>query len=67
MTAPASSPRQRFTREVRRAEDDLDLARVALLIAQVPAVRRLEGALQLGLIALNLFFVVIGCCYRHGL
>lgn len=34
MTAPASSPRQRFTREVRRAEGDLDLARVALLVAQ---------------------------------
>lgn len=34
MTAPASSPRQRFTREVRLAEGDLDLARVALLVAQ---------------------------------
>jgi len=34
VTAPASSPRQRFTREVRRAEGDLDLARVALLVAQ---------------------------------
>lgn len=34
MTAPASSPRQRFTREVRRSEGDLDLARVALLVAQ---------------------------------
>lgn len=36
------------------------LTSLALLIAQIPAVRRLEGALQLGLIALNLFFVVIG-------
>jgi regulator of sirC expression with transglutaminase-like and TPR domain len=34
VTAPASSPRQRFTREVRLAEGDLDLARVALLVAQ---------------------------------
>ena len=34
MTAPASSPRQRFIREVRHAEGDLDLARVALLVAQ---------------------------------
>jgi regulator of sirC expression with transglutaminase-like and TPR domain len=34
LNAPASSPRQRFTNEVRRSESDLDLARVALLVAQ---------------------------------
>lgn len=34
MTAPAHSPRQRFADEVRRSEEDLDLARVALLVAQ---------------------------------
>jgi regulator of sirC expression with transglutaminase-like and TPR domain len=34
VTAPASSARQRFTREVRLADGDLDLARVALLVAQ---------------------------------
>lgn len=36
------------------------LTTYALALAQVPAVRRLEGALQLGTLALNLFFVVIG-------
>ncbi|HSG49124.1 MAG TPA: transglutaminase-like domain-containing protein, partial [Longimicrobiales bacterium] len=34
MTAPASSPRQRFADEIRRSEADLDLARAALLVAQ---------------------------------
>lgn len=34
MTAPAQSPRQRFADEVRRSEEDLDLARAALLVAQ---------------------------------
>ena len=34
LNAPASSPRQRFTQEVRRSESDLDLARAALLVAQ---------------------------------
>ncbi len=34
MNAPASSPRQRFTQEVRRSESDLELARAALLVAQ---------------------------------
>jgi regulator of sirC expression with transglutaminase-like and TPR domain len=34
MTAPAHSPRQRFIQEARRPDADLDLARVALLVAQ---------------------------------
>jgi len=34
LNAPASSPRQRFTNEVRHSESDLDLARAALLVAQ---------------------------------
>lgn len=36
------------------------LSTFALLLGQLPAVRRLSGALQLGLVALNLFFVIIG-------
>jgi uncharacterized membrane protein len=36
------------------------LTTLALAVAQVPAVRRLQGALHLGTLALNLFFVVIG-------
>lgn len=36
------------------------LSTLALALGQLPAVRRLEGALQLGLVALHLFFVVIG-------
>lgn len=36
------------------------LTTFALAVAQLPAVRRLEGALQLGTLALNLFFVAIG-------
>jgi regulator of sirC expression with transglutaminase-like and TPR domain len=34
VTAPAPSPRQRFTAEIRRSDEDLDLARAALLVAQ---------------------------------
>lgn len=34
LTAPAQSPRQRFSTEIRRSEEDLDLARAALLVAQ---------------------------------
>lgn len=34
MTAPAQSPRQRFSQEIRRSDGDLDLARAALLVAQ---------------------------------
>jgi uncharacterized membrane protein len=36
------------------------LTTFTLAVAQVPAVRRLHGALHLGTLALNLFFVVIG-------
>jgi len=36
------------------------LTTLALAVAQLPAVRRLEGAFTLGLISLNLFFVIIG-------
>jgi uncharacterized membrane protein len=36
------------------------LTTLALIAAQVPVVRTLSGSMQLGLIALNLFFVVIG-------
>jgi uncharacterized membrane protein len=36
------------------------LTTFALAVAQVPAVRCLQGALHLGTLALNLFFVVIG-------
>jgi uncharacterized membrane protein len=36
------------------------LTTLALAAAQVPAARALAGALQLGLVALNLFFVTIG-------
>lgn len=36
------------------------LTTLALLVAQIPAVKRLDGALHLGVLALNLFFVVIG-------
>jgi uncharacterized membrane protein len=36
------------------------LTTLALAAGQLPAVRRLEGAFQLGLLALNLFFAVIG-------
>jgi len=38
----------------------LILTTLALLVAQIPAVRRLTGAFQLGLIALHLFFALIG-------
>lgn len=34
VTAPAHSPRQRFADEIRRSDEDLDLARAALLVAQ---------------------------------
>lgn len=40
------------------------LTTLALIAGQLPPVRRLTGALQLGLIALNLFFVVIGIGLR---
>ncbi len=36
------------------------LTTLALALAQVPAVRRLSGAMQLGAIALHFFFVLIG-------
>lgn len=36
------------------------LTTLALAVGQLPAVRRLEGSFQLGLLALNLFFAVIG-------
>lgn len=36
------------------------LTTLALAAAQIPVVRRLEGSFQLGLLALNLFFAVIG-------
>lgn len=36
------------------------LTTLALLAAQLPPVRRLRGALPLGVVALNLFFVIIG-------
>lgn len=36
------------------------LTTLALAVAQIPAVQRLDGALHLGTLALNLFFVVIG-------
>lgn len=36
------------------------LTTLALVVAQIPAVKRLDGALHLGVLALNLFFVVIG-------
>ena len=36
------------------------LTTFALAVAQIPAVQRLDGALHLGTLALNLFFVVIG-------
>ncbi|MEE8525189.1 MAG: DUF819 family protein [Thermoanaerobaculia bacterium] len=36
------------------------LTTLALIAAQIPVVRSLSGSMQLGLVALNLFFVVIG-------
>lgn len=36
------------------------LTTFALALAQLPAVRRLAGAMQLGTLALHLFFLVIG-------
>lgn len=42
------------------------LTTLALAAAQIPHVRRLEGAMQLGLIALNLFFAIIGIYSRIG-
>lgn len=40
------------------------LTTLALALAQLPWVRRLTGSMQLGLIALNLFFAVIGISSR---
>ena len=40
------------------------LTTFALILAQVPAVRRLSGAMALGLLGLNLFFAVIGVFSR---
>ena len=40
------------------------LTSLALAAGQLPAIRSLKGSLQLGLIALNLFFVVIGIASR---
>ena len=42
------------------------LTTLALALAQLPWVRRLRGTMQLGLIALNLFFAVIGIYSRVG-
>lgn len=42
------------------------LTTLALVLAQLPWVRRLKGTMQLGLIALNLFFAVIGIYSRVG-
>lgn len=42
------------------------LTTLALVVAQVPAVRRLRGALPLGVVALNLFFVTIGIGSRFA-
>lgn len=42
------------------------LTSLALLAAQLPAVRKLEGAFPLGLVALNLFFVLIGIGSRFA-
>ena len=36
------------------------LTTLALAVAQIPAIQRLQGSFQLGLLALNLFFAVIG-------
>ena len=36
------------------------LSTLALVLGQLPSIRRLEGALPLGLVALHLFFAVIG-------
>lgn len=38
----------------------LFLTTLALALAQLPMIRRLDGALELGILALNFFFVVIG-------
>ncbi len=40
------------------------LTTLALAVGHLPAVRNLSGSLQMGLIALNLFFVVIGIASR---
>ncbi len=40
------------------------LTSLALIVGQIPAVRNLTGSLHMGLIALNLFFVVIGIASR---
>ncbi|MEM7586690.1 MAG: DUF819 family protein [Acidobacteriota bacterium] len=40
------------------------LTSLALVVGQIPAVRRLSGSMHMGLIALNLFFVVIGIASR---
>lgn len=42
------------------------LTSLALVLAQAPWIRRLEGTMQLGLIALNLFFAVIGIWSRFS-
>ncbi len=42
------------------------LTSLALLIGQVPLVRRLEGSMAYGLLALNLFFVLIGIGSRFS-
>jgi len=42
------------------------LTTLALLAAQLPPVRRLRGALPLGVVALNLFFVTIGIGSRFA-
>lgn len=42
------------------------LTTLALVLAQAPWIRRLEGTMQLGLMALNLFFAVIGIYSRFA-
>lgn len=42
------------------------LTTLALLVGQIPAVRRLDGAMELGIFALHLFFVLIGIGSRFA-
>ena len=42
------------------------LSTLALAVGHLPPVRRLSGAMQLGIVALNLFFAVIGIYSRVG-
>lgn len=42
------------------------LTTLALAVGQIPAVRRLDGAMELGILVLNLFFVLIGIGSRFA-